>query len=442
MYSHDTYGLGHITRTLRIARALRDRYAHASILILSGSPVAPYMPLPPGADLVKLPSVVKSGPDTYRSRDLEVSFSQIKKIRRDLILGTAEAYRPHLFLVDNVPLGMKSEVLPTLRALRTDSPGTRIILNLRDILDDPRTIREAWERDGVPEVLDLYYDRIFVLGDESVFDARTAYRLPASKTTHVGYAAPTPRRTAPERGGPRRRSNATPEVLLTAGGGGDGAEFLQVTMEGIASLVSSAPRGSAAANMKVTVVTGPLMDPKERRRIAVGSRSMRAELYEFVPDLPQRMGEADLVIAMAGYNTCCEILSHARAALVLPRVKPRVEQLMRARAFERRGLVRTIEPQEISVDTIRSAVEQAIHDGPRIDAGALPEMDGLSRLAEQMGIVCPTLVRQSVHRDARSSAYPNMRRTRGHTSRGPSSSRGSFWYWPGVTAPASTIRFE
>ncbi|MDM7914559.1 MAG: hypothetical protein QUU85_04735, partial [Candidatus Eisenbacteria bacterium] len=104
MYSHDTFGLGHLTRTVRIARALRARYGTASILILTGSPVATYMPLPEGADLVKLPTVVKAGAERYRARDLEVTFGQVKRLRRDLIRRAAESFRPHLFLVDNVPV--------------------------------------------------------------------------------------------------------------------------------------------------------------------------------------------------------------------------------------------------------------------------------------------------------------------------------------------------
>ncbi len=440
MYSHDTYGLGHITRTLRIARALRDRYEHASILVLSGSPVAPYMPLPSGSDLVKLPSVVKSGPDTYRSRDLEVSFSQIKKIRRDLILGTAEAFRPHLFLVDNVPLGMKSEVLPTLRALRADSPSTRIVLNLRDILDDPDVIRETWKKDGVPEVLDSCYDRIFVLGDDRIFDAAAAYRLPAGKVTHVGYAAPSQRRIAMGQG---RSAASRPNILLTAGGGGDGAEFLGIALEGMAALARTAPPRSAVGRMRVEVVTGPLMVREERQRLAEMARSYHVVLHEFVPDMARRMADADLVVAMAGYNTCCEILSHARSALVLPRVKPRVEQLLRARAFQARGLVTAIEPSEATPDGVAGAVRRILENDRPIAPSSLPAMDGLSRLAEMLGELCPSLYGRA-HRSSTAAAAVKVARgfDGDPNGRGPTHGamgRESFWFWPGITAPARAM---
>ncbi|MFW5640989.1 MAG: glycosyltransferase, partial [Thermodesulfobacteriota bacterium] len=38
MYSHDTYGLGHIRRTMAVASHLRAR--NINILILTGSPIA------------------------------------------------------------------------------------------------------------------------------------------------------------------------------------------------------------------------------------------------------------------------------------------------------------------------------------------------------------------------------------------------------------------
>ena len=38
IYSHDTFGLGHLRRCRAIAHALVERYKQLSVLILSGSP--------------------------------------------------------------------------------------------------------------------------------------------------------------------------------------------------------------------------------------------------------------------------------------------------------------------------------------------------------------------------------------------------------------------
>lgn len=386
MYSHDTYGLGHLTRTVRIAGAIRASYDNASILILSGSPVASYFALPPAADLVKLPSVVKAGKDTYQARDLAVSFSRVKKVRRELIRSTAEAFRPHLFMVDNVPLGMKSEVLPTLKYLRSARPSTRIILDLRDILDDPAVIRDTWERDDVHEIIEEFYDHIFVLGDPHVFDAIEAYQLPRSKTSLVGYAAPSPRR-----GKHRPAAHGThPRLLLTAGGGGDGFSFLKNILEALVP-IERFPIEATAAGHRIEVITGPFMARSERTALNRWSGYSQVKLHEFVFDLPRRMERADLVVAMAGYNTCCEILSHANAALIFPRVTPRVEQLLRAEAFESRGITSMLDPAATRPETIAAAVNEALNHAPQLGSAALPMMTGLDQLAKELRRFHPAL---------------------------------------------------
>src|SRR5438034_7089698 len=83
-YSHDTYGLGHLRRTLALARYLRLRTPSLSQLIVTGSPVPHYFSFPDGADYVKLPSVVKVGADDYVPRSLGVPLAPIWNARRDI----------------------------------------------------------------------------------------------------------------------------------------------------------------------------------------------------------------------------------------------------------------------------------------------------------------------------------------------------------------------
>ena len=161
MYSHDTYGLGHLTRSTRLAAGIVDAMPDASVLVLSGSPIAHRFRFPPGVDYIKLPSVVKAGPDAYPARELAISAGRIRRMRRRVILGAVEQFDPHLLMVDNVPLGMRGELEPTLQMLRRRSRRTRIHLNLRDILDAPETIQQSWKEAGTYTLEDC-------LGDENV----------------------------------------------------------------------------------------------------------------------------------------------------------------------------------------------------------------------------------------------------------------------------------
>lgn len=55
---------------------------------------------------------------------------------------------------------------------------------------------------------------------------------------------------------------------------------------------------------------------------------------------------AKAVVAMGGYNTYCEILSFDKPALIVPRVRPREEQLIRARRAAELGLIEMLLPEE------------------------------------------------------------------------------------------------
>src|SRR5262245_41152331 len=184
MYSHDTYGLGHFTRTLRITRAILEANPRASVLIFTGSPLACSTSHPHGVECVKLPSVTKRGVDLYSALQIPLSFRRIREMRARIIRDAVRIYRPHLMFVDNVPLGMKGEILPTLEGIRRRGWKTRIHLNLRDVLDEPQLIREQWQANGAYAALDALYDEIHVFGDADVHDAIASYGLPGDRTRH------------------------------------------------------------------------------------------------------------------------------------------------------------------------------------------------------------------------------------------------------------------
>jgi predicted glycosyltransferase len=350
------------------------------------------------------------GPDRYESRDLEIDFRQLRAMRREVIRSTAETFRPHVFMVDNVPLGMKGEIVPTLEMIRRRIPHTKVVLNLRDILDDAETIKKAWSEHDVPGALDRFYDGIYVLGDETVYDAVSQYGLPPGRTQLVGYATPGARLPAavrdqstplshPQPGiagnGAMPSGGGPPRVIVTAGGGGDGYELLAATLQGAARL--------DGRPVDLHAVTGPLMDAGARRSLLRMAESSGGTVHEFVGDLPRRMAEADLVVAMAGYNTCCEVLSHARSVLLYPRTVPRLEQKLRADAFARLGLASVLPTGEPTPEAMAAAVTHALTQGASLESAVLPRLEGQRRIAWDLARLVPGLLDD---REAHEKARP------------------------------------
>jgi predicted glycosyltransferase len=390
-YCHDSYGLGHLRRTLTLARYLRAYGPAINQLIVTGSPLAHDLLLPEDGDYVKLPSVVKTGRDEYESRSLPLPFDRISRMRAEIVASAARNVRPDAFLVDHAPAGLNGEVVPALRELRRSS-DTRLVVGLRDVVDEAPRVRASWRREGVYELLEEVYDLVLVYGDPSVYDVVAEYGLSprvAEKTRYVGYLA---RNADRSRGQVRRALGLRKEklVVATVGGGGDGVELLEAVLRGLQQ---------SNGGFETLVVAGPLMPAQERDRLArLAHASPLVRLVSFVDDLQSTIAAADVVVSMGGYNAICEILSAERPAVIVPRVAPRREQLIRAEALSERGHVRTIHPDDLTPARIVAEIEELLRQTSAATNGL--NLNGLPAAAAELDAVLHEAARGAARRRA------------------------------------------
>ncbi len=333
LYSHDTYGLGHLRRTLSVAEQLYRDVPKVHQLVLTGSMVAGAFNLPPRLDMVKLPALSKRSSGEYKARALPLSLRQTLQWREQMIVQAVQAFRPHLVVVDKVAGGVNGELLPALRFLKTWSPETRLVLGMRDIEDSAEVTRAEWRANGTSQLLDEVYDRILLYGQREVFDPVAAYGMSAvaeAKLVICGYL----RRTDMERSpaAVRRELGVTdkPLVLVTVGGGGDGFDVLKAYVDMASAWGDTPPVHSL-------LVTGPLMADKQRHLLQKVGKATNVTVLEFTRDLLAYMAAADLVVSMAGYNSVCELMSLGKRALLIPRRQVRAEQRIRAEALAARS---------------------------------------------------------------------------------------------------------
>jgi predicted glycosyltransferase len=373
IYSHDSFGLGHLRRCRAIAHAIVDRYKGVSVLILSGSPIIGSFDFLPRVDFVRIPGVVKLTNGEYQSLGLHIDLDQTMAIRAAIIRQTAESFRPHLFLVDKEPLGLKGEVLPTLKMLKAQ--GTTLVLGLRDIMDDPRLLLREWKRKKVLPALERLYDDIWVYGLAEFADPLHGVACPAevrSKMIYTGYL----RRSVPPMKTAEPPVTRDPYVLVTVGGGDDGMAVLD--------WVLSAYEQDSGIPLGAVIVTGPFMAPEQQRRFRErAERLQRIEVLTFDAHLEYLMARAVGVVAMAGYNTFCEILSLDKRAILVPRVRPRREQVMRARRAAALDLAHALDPEQPQDPAIMTAALQNLHRQPApSERGAAEMLNGLDVITD------------------------------------------------------------
>src|SRR3990170_3440735 len=189
IYSHDSFGLGHLRRCRAIAHALVEHHKKLNVLILSGSPIIGRFSFRARVDFVRIPGIIKLRNGDYTSLNLDVNIEHTLALRASIIEHTAQVFDPHLFLVDKEPLGLLGEVAKTLRMLKRRG-GCRLVLGLRDIMDDPGSLAREWQRKRVLPALERLYDHIWVYGLQQIYDPISAYRFPptvAAKSVFTGY---------------------------------------------------------------------------------------------------------------------------------------------------------------------------------------------------------------------------------------------------------------
>ena len=384
VYSHDTFGLGNIRRMIAICEHLHARIPGLSVLVLTGSPMVHSFRLMDGIDYVKLPCLRRDVEGNIRVKYLNLQLDSIVRLRRELILSTVTNFKPDILLVDKKPGGVAGELEQSLKAIRTDLPGTAVVLLLRDILDDAATTIDQWKRQSAYELLDQYYQKILVAGLRELYDVREEYQFPASLRAKVHFCGYVRRHAGPETREEVRRQLRIAEndrlILVTAGGGEDGYNLIRTYLEGLAA-------GHAGSWWQTLIVTGPELAESHRREAGrLAERFPQARVIQFTDEMMNYMNAADVVVSMAGYNTICEILSLRKRAVIVPRVEPVKEQKIRAERMARLGLFKMIHPASLTPLGLLGAVGcevEALLTRP--EASASIELDALPRISSLIG---------------------------------------------------------
>jgi predicted glycosyltransferase len=348
-YSHDGLGLGHVRRNLAIASALTEIAHDAMILVLTAASDAQRLRTPPRVNVVKLP-----GPHLADQR---------------VLAAAVEIFRPEVVLVDHDPFGPGGELGPALELLRAS--GGQAVLGLPDVLDDAASVDLEWRNRGLFDRIPEYFDRVLVYGQPDLLDPVHEYRFPeplARITSYCGYIVS----PADKVGSVVQPYAARPRVLATAGDGDEGFAVLEAFV-----------RAAADSSWQATVVAGSHCPQDQRALLRAHAAEAGVTYRRFVPGLPSEFGSLDALVCTGGYNTLAEAAAGGVPTVCIPRADPSEDQLIRARAFESRGLLRVLPRYELSPDVLRERVDEALAEGHR-NGGAALDLGGDRRVAHHL----------------------------------------------------------
>lgn len=374
MYSHDTFGLGHLRRCRTIAHALVEDYRGLNVLIISGATIAGAFDYRARVDFVKIPSIIKLRNGEYTSLDRHIDLQDTLKMRRSIIRHTAESFQPDVFIVDKEPMGLRGEVEETLEYLK--SQGTKLVIGLRDVMDAPQLLDVEWKRNDVMNKIAKFYDNVWVYGPPDFHDPLNGLDVPQAVRDRMEFVGFLQRsQTQSEIDNPRPKDDY---ILVTTGGGGDGSELIDDVL--------NAYDYDKTLTHKALVVLGPYMPTEQRDRLlSKATHIPHLEIIQFDNRMEDLVAGAKAVVSMGGYNTVCEIFSFDKPALIVPRVVPREEQLIRASRAKELGLLDMLLPEEAENPQLMAEALKALpHRQPPSANSQNLQLDGLQNISRRI----------------------------------------------------------
>lgn len=375
IYCHDTLGLGHLRRCRTIAQSLVGQYKGLSVLIVSGSPIIGAFEFRTRVDFVRVPGVIKLRNGDYSSLSLDMDIGQVVDLRASIIRHTAESFKPDLFIVDKEPLGFRGEISDTLAMLR--DAGTPSVLGLRDVMDEPHLLAQEWDRKGLVQAVEDYYEHIWVYGLPQICDPLEGIPVSDAVRQKMVYTGYLEARSGENKAHQAEEGDGEPYVLVTAGGGSDGEELIEWVLDAY-ELEPDLP-------YRAVMLFGPFMAKEKRAQYAErAERLERVSTRTFDSHIEQLITGAVGVIGMGGYNTFCEILSFDKPAIIVPRTRPRLEQFIRACRAEELGLIRKLSADSHHDAKLMADAIAGLGSQPRpshaVVPGLLEGLDNINRL--------------------------------------------------------------
>lgn len=384
IYCQHVLGMGHLIRSMAIARALKN----CSVTFINGGESLSGVEVPPWVSMENLPPI--SSDSEFQALKINghgTTLEQVQHVRKHRLLKLYEAIRPDVLLIELFPFGRKRfafELLPLLAHIRLAVGSTRVVCSLRDILVTKSD--QVRHEDWVVSVMNRYFDLLLIHSDptfqtlDETFSRRTDLRCDVQYTGFV--TQDTDAKSDLPAGQPTPSSQSIPLILASVGGGRVGYELLESTVR--ASSLLTIPH-------RMVAFTGPYMPDQHYEALChLASQQPNIEVQRFTPAFQALMQQAALSISMAGYNTCMNVLKTGTRALVLPFTGHKNdEQTIRAKKLEQRGLLTVLEPEDLIPDRLAAKITASLtmphpgHHSINTDGGTHTAA-AIERLATQL----------------------------------------------------------
>ncbi len=374
LYCQHSLGMGHWVRAMTLANALSSEFR---VTFLNGGRVPDHQSTNVDLDMLNMPPLGMNEDHQLYSQDPRYSVKEALTARKQLILDEYAMLKPKVVLIELFPFGRKKlagELLPLLKAARQDSQSRPLVLcSLRDIMVNARKDQSRHD-ERARWITDRYFDGLLVHADprfarlEDSFQPRHPLKTPLLYTGFVGPA----RITGANK--PQRRG-----VLVSAGGGMVGTPLFRAAIQ--AHTVNW-----ASERLPMTIVAGPFLPEADWQVLTAQAQGLEGlTVLRSVPAMQPLLDAHSISVSQCGYNTVMDILESRMPALVVPFVRGQEdEQIQRAQKLAQLGLVKVLNPTELTGQHLAEQIMQLRDFSPNPAGLDLAGADNTLRLIQEL----------------------------------------------------------
>lgn len=350
-YCQHSVGMGHLVRSIAIARALSAAY---DVHLLCGGQTPAGFDMPKGVAVHHLPAL---GMESAQLISLEpgrtvedVKRARLAQLQRLLAHVPVDVLVTELFPFGRKKFAFELDLLISAAHRRRAT----VACSVRDLLVSARHDQQRHD-DRAAAKLNDDYDAVIVHSDpafarlEETFQPTTPLRTPVY---YSGFVVPNPPRTDA-----RTRDDRTRErrVVVSAGGGIVGGPLFRAAIDMHRACF-------ARTGMPMTLVAGPFLPESEWQAIVQDSAGLDGlQLLRSTPDLCALMQGATHSVSQFGYNTAIDLMVSGAAAVVAPyAARQETEQTVRAERLAAAGRVTIVREHALSGTALANALNSAV----------------------------------------------------------------------------------
>ncbi len=374
LYWHNGRSLGHTVRCATLGQALLDHLPGSLVVGITGASKGLEL-LPPGMDLVKIPSYLTYD-ETGGVRTtpiISLTREEFQSIRENLIATFVKDFQPGVMVVDFHPEGKNGELIPTL----ISSPGTKKVLGLRGILGSPAETNRDFFNSRLIAFIQDYFSAIHVYVDEHVFRLEDYYSVPASLSAMFKYTGYITRPTVASKAEARAmlRLDSHARIIVVSFGGGQGTEPIWQSI--LRSLAKIQDRFDFAC-----LSAGPYLEVDAYERLSTQvSQHPNWTWARLLDPLPVWIKASDFFIGSGGYNSLAEIIATGSNALIIPRQLNECEQELHATRLANLNILRIAKLETVLSEDLTPLLELCLAEPYPYEHNIKIATDGAKRSA-------------------------------------------------------------